>query len=170
MAKVVSATCTISSRRLAGLVGVEVPPTPGRKDSQQGPLLFSTHFPSASESPLLPLLGTFWLVGEAVVTPPIAPPPSFPAFWLRSRPGPRVIRTSRGRLEVPFCKDGSSEELVTAQPLTRNGPHTLQSLSSFLQSGSPALQKQSRLQGQAGVACWAQPGCAEQEVDRKSVV
>lgn len=116
MVKMVSATCTISSRRLAGLVGVEVPHTPGRKDSQQGPLLFSTHFPSASESPLLPLLGT---------------PPSFPAFWLRSRPGPRVIRTSRGRLEAPFCKDGSSEELVTSQPLTRNSPHTLQSLSSF---------------------------------------
>lgn len=122
------------SRRLAGLLGVEVPHTPGRKDSQQGPLLFSTHFPSASESPPLPILGTFWFGGVwgwGSVYTSHCPFSLLPSLLVEVQAWPKGQQDLQRQVGGPFCKDSSAEKLVTSQPLTRSSPHTLQSLSSF---------------------------------------
>lgn len=132
------ATCMIRSTWLSGggggliLVGRSqsltwcglcLTPQGGRVPNN-GPLLFSTHFPSASESPPLPLLGTFWLGVFHTSYCPSSLLPSLP----RGVGGPGLASSgkvlaqgSSGRPEAGWSswKGSSAEELVTLQPPAR---------------------------------------------------
>lgn len=127
-------TCRIRSKWLSGggliLVGRSqsltwcglcLTPQGGRVPNN-GPLLFSTHFPSASESPPLPLLGTFWLGVFYTSHCPLFPslPRGVGGPGLASA-GRVLAQESSGRPEAGWssCKGSWAEELVTLQPPAR---------------------------------------------------
>lgn len=144
----------------------------GGRIPNNGPLLFSTHFPSASESPPLPPLGTFWFWGRGVFPSPTAPfPPSQPSqrpaevqAWLQPEESrPKGHQDFRRQVGGPFCRGSWAVELVTLQPPARTALK-LAVAEFLLAARTSALQEQKRPQGPAGVASWGQPGCAGQEV------